>query len=316
MQIEISAAKISFPGACACCGGPGETELSVSATRSRGKRVVHTTSKTWAFPYCRRCVEHVEKWDSGANAFTLALTVGGILAVLSLWSSAVLAALVVVVAVAGGLALQSAEHRKAAAMCSPSCVQASRAVDYLGWSGSLHTFEVSSPRYASEFLQANLKKVVNLRPEARELLQADAGQKPARASSRRNGSSRAEAPEISSRRGELDLLASAVARLESLKGPAARRTALEAALRSIASPEIQERLLLEASKIEVQAALDRVDGLKTPAAKRRTLQSALDDVRQDPIPDELQAQQIAWLEDALAELEVSPGQGEGATSRA
>jgi hypothetical protein len=43
--------------------------------------------------------------------------------------------------------------------------------------------------------------------------------------------------------------------------------------------------------------------LKTAAAKRRNLLAAVEAIRADDVPDELQAQQIQWLEQALAELE-------------
>jgi hypothetical protein len=92
-------------------------------------------------------------------------------------------------------------------------------------------------------------------------------------------------------------------RLEAAKGPAGRRSALQTGLASLEDPHVRERLMLEASKLEVQAVLDKVDGLKTVSAKRRNLLAALEAIRADDVPDELQAQQIRWLEQALAELE-------------
>ncbi|MDI1476410.1 hypothetical protein [Polyangium sp. y55x31] len=94
-----------------------------------------------------------------------------------------------------------------------------------------------------------------------------------------------------------------VIKMEAARGPAGRRSALEAGLREITSPQKRERLLVEASRIEVEAVLDKVDGLKTAAAKKRNLQTALEALRNDDVPDELQAKQIQWLEDALAELD-------------
>jgi hypothetical protein len=61
--------------------------------------------------------------------------------------------------------------------------------------------------------------------------------------------------------------------------------------------------MLEASRIEVEAVWSKVDGLKSPAAKRRHLAAALEDLRADSVPDELQAQQIRWLEEALQSVE-------------
>jgi len=91
-------------------------------------------------------------------------------------------------------------------------------------------------------------------------------------------------------------------KLEAAKGPAGRRAALRDGLADLEQPAMRERLKLEASKVEVQAVLDKVDGLKTAAAKRRHLLAALEAIRSDDVPDELQAQQIHWLEAALSDL--------------
>ncbi|KFA89966.1 hypothetical protein Q664_31485 [Archangium violaceum Cb vi76] len=87
------------------------------------------------------------------------------------------------------------------------------------------------------------------------------------------------------------------------KGPAGRRGALKAAFDKLATEEARQELLAEASLIEVTAALEKAASLKTPAAKRRRLEEALAAIREDSVPDELQQQQIAWLEAALRELE-------------
>jgi hypothetical protein len=99
------------------------------------------------------------------------------------------------------------------------------------------------------------------------------------------------------------LVASTLERLESAKGPAARRNALAQALTEIPAGPDRQRLLLEASRIEVDAVLTKVDGLKTASAKRRHLEAALTALKADDLPDELQAEEQRWLEDALAELD-------------
>ena len=95
----------------------------------------------------------------------------------------------------------------------------------------------------------------------------------------------------------------AVARLEATKGAAGRRSTLARALKEIGTQYLRDQLMLEASRIEVEAALARADELKTTTAKRRVLEAALADVRADSVPDDLQARQIKWLEEAIAELE-------------
>ncbi|WP_437975482.1 hypothetical protein WMF11_47275 [Sorangium sp. So ce295] len=102
---------------------------------------------------------------------------------------------------------------------------------------------------------------------------------------------------------EKETLDEALAKLEAAKGPAGRRSAVRFGLERLTLQDLREQLLLEASQIEVDAVLEKVDGLKTAAAKRRHLLAALDAVRSDEVPDELQAQQIRWIEEALAALE-------------
>lgn len=94
-----------------------------------------------------------------------------------------------------------------------------------------------------------------------------------------------------------------ITKLESQKGPAARRAVLAQALASIVDSKVRDQLLLEASRIEVDAVLAKVEGLKTATAKRRHLQAALDALKADAVADDLQSQQIKWLGDALEELE-------------
>jgi hypothetical protein len=99
------------------------------------------------------------------------------------------------------------------------------------------------------------------------------------------------------------VLHQALAKLETAKGPAGRRSAVRGGLERLSIQELRDQLLLEASRIEVEAVLDKVDGLKTAAAKGRHLLAALESLRTDEIPDELQVQQIRWIEEALAALE-------------
>jgi hypothetical protein len=100
-------------------------------------------------------------------------------------------------------------------------------------------------------------------------------------------------------------------RLEKLKGSAARRACLQTALASLPTDTLREKLLLEASRIEVEAALLKAESLETTAARRRTLLAALEEVRSDPIPDDMQQRQISWLEAALEALESQAGKSRG-----
>src|SRR5205085_4176030 len=57
--VQISARIIRWPGICACCGRHADTAIEISSTRTTGKRVIRTQTKSWEVPYCHRCVRHI-----------------------------------------------------------------------------------------------------------------------------------------------------------------------------------------------------------------------------------------------------------------
>jgi len=192
-------------------------------------------------------------------------------------------------------------------MCGPNCACPNAAVSYVGWNGSVESFEIVSRFFAYELILANPRKALNVPYDVQADLQRYAAQKyvqhvqvvesapsrpllePARAAS----------PPQSQE--EQDVL-STLAQLESLKGPVSRRNTVEAALARIQDPRLRQRLMVEAARIEVHAVLDKVDTLKTASAKRRHLEAALQQIRNDPVPDELQTEEIDALENALRAL--------------
>lgn len=99
------------------------------------------------------------------------------------------------------------------------------------------------------------------------------------------------------------VLRETLAKMSLARGTKSRQNAVDAGLRRLQHPHMRERLLLEASRLEVQAVLEKVDGLKTAKAKQRNLFEALEQLRNDPVPDELQRREILMLEQALGELE-------------
>src|SRR5579883_3455178 len=59
-EVNLSARIIHWPDLCACCSGPPDTHVNISYTRRTGVRVIRTQTKSWAVPYCRRCLSHIE----------------------------------------------------------------------------------------------------------------------------------------------------------------------------------------------------------------------------------------------------------------
>lgn len=284
MRVDLSGQRLTMPPQCACCGGLADGIYVAVASKSRGRRKVTTTTKEWHFPSCRTCLHHTEVHGrAGVAAVGLAIAALLLGSLVGRWG--------VAIGLAAAVAAFLSIRRSAARACRPSCAVAGSPVVFLGWVGSVQQFEVASPAYAAAFLAANERKAVNLGPEARQALLEG---KVTRAMD-------AEADQASEQTLE-DFMTEWVPRIEAQRGPAGRRAMLTRALAVVPYTAVRERLLLEASRIEVAAVLDKVDGLKTTAARRRHIEAALQDLRGDSVPDALQAQQVAWLEAALASL--------------
>lgn len=278
MEVQLSGNKISVPPRCCCCDGTPDSDFAASASRTTGKRVVRTQTQSYSFPICQGCLAHVAAWpgDVGCGAvFLIVITVG--------------------LALIPYLLLRSAAKARALTMCSPSCAGPSAPVKYLGWHGSSRTFWFASDRFAIPFMRANKSKLVNVDWNVARLLETPPTPRPALEAKM--------APPPTGGGDDQALYEAAIAKLEAAKGPAGRRTALDRALKEIGASYLRDRLVLEASRVEVEAALAKADSLKTTSAKRRVLEAALTEIRNDPVPDALQAKQIKWLEEAIAELE-------------
>ena len=314
MRIELSAKIVTIPQQCVCCRRAPDTRVPLTA---RGK--------TWGIPYCNACLRHVAlaKAIDAPLVYLLAIGVvcggGLVLAIPALdVHEAVLVTLGGVVLLgcsALGFVLRSGRRNAAGAACSGECASMGFAAMYLGWRGTIESFYFANRGYAAEFMKANESKLINLSPSARQLWHAVAEEaQRADAETRRLTAEALEvrlaanaAAMVKSRAETADLLLRAqdqwlpvwVAKIGVAKGPAGRRAALSAALAAISRPDLRNRLMVEAGRIEVDAALEKADALKTPAAKLRTLEAALEAIRADDVPDELQAQQIRWLEDAI-----------------
>lgn len=109
--------------------------------------------------------------------------------------------------------------------------------------------------------------------------------------------------EAARRDREAEAFARLMDRLSNSKGTAGRQHILSQAERNIQDPALRSKLILEASRVEAESALEKAATLKTAPARRRRLQEALDSIRNDPMPDEFQAAEIAMLEDALKALD-------------
>lgn len=173
MRVDVSGKSFVFPNECACCSTTPDTSLAVSASRSRGSKVVHTESKEWDIPYCCDCVKHIRAFEAAgsfARLFTfLSILLGGLL---GFAVNPYLGLGIGILGVVGTVVVYGNKVGEARAQCSTNCVNVDVAIAYLGWYGTLHTFEIGSQRFACDFMTANQNKLVNLSSEASTLLSA------------------------------------------------------------------------------------------------------------------------------------------------
>jgi hypothetical protein len=95
-------------------------------------------------------------------------------------------------------------------------------------------------------------------------------------------------------------------RVTTAKSATTRRNVLAAAEEQGVTPQQRLTLLLEASKLDTDDTLEKVESLKSKAVKRRRLEETLAMIRGDAVPDEMQTEQIALLEEALRTLDGDP----------
>jgi hypothetical protein len=294
MRIALSGQTFTFPNNCVCCGGPANTVLHVQASKSQGKRVIRTTTRGWDFPYCSLCSQHLQSWKSASGYAWLTFFctgIGGYFLVSVDWVAVVVAA-----SAALALILFWVLRSRARKHCSTTCVCAGPAAYYLGWHGTQHEFEIVAHSYAVTLAASNERKLINVSPELHALLRTRSLLPPV-----------IVPPALPAHPAQMDdeLIVKCLAKLESAKGPATRRNILRAALPSLSSDAARQHLLLEASRIEVDAVLGKVDTLKTTSSKRRALTTAIEEIKSDAIADELQRTQLRLLGEALAELETT-----------
>lgn len=61
-------------------------------------------------------------------------------------------------------------RQRARGLCLPACAPPTRAVEYIGWHGTVHQFDVACEAFARAFMTSNAKKVVDADARAREVM--------------------------------------------------------------------------------------------------------------------------------------------------
>lgn len=173
MRVEVSGRQFNFPPHCACCGAPANTTFTVAATKTTGKKVVHTSTNTWDFPYCSACIAHI-KAIRQANATATALGIGTIVLALFCYLGVApwLGVLISFLGAVGTIFIYNQLSTQAKALCGSTCACVTHGVAFLNWDGTQQVFEIVSQDYALDFMIANQKKLVNVSPQARQLMEA------------------------------------------------------------------------------------------------------------------------------------------------
>lgn len=169
--VQVSARILHFPPLCCCCGtSSGVTEhFRASSTRTTGKKVIKTDTRSWTFPLCVPCRRWigVQKTATALLGLFVALILLGILGVAvginSIHKPAgvgYLAAGVVLLLLSPLACLGWLSKQKQADAIRPAPECAVAPVKYLGWHGSVHTFHFTNHAYCQRFQVANANKLL------------------------------------------------------------------------------------------------------------------------------------------------------------
>lgn len=147
-RVVVSANNIVVPSACVCCWGPGEVAVAASKSRSRGVRVVRTTTKAFEFRLCRACNDHQHTEPELIRYLSLAMIATATLCCAG-WF--VVATLCLPLAVA----LYQWRTSRAQMGRGSSCESVSEPVALEDFHARELAFRFDSPRYAAAFASAN-----------------------------------------------------------------------------------------------------------------------------------------------------------------
>jgi len=67
--VEVKGRELAIPFDCPCCGATPDTEVAVPLARASRSRAANSAMAI-DFPYCRACVAHVTRWESGRIMLT------------------------------------------------------------------------------------------------------------------------------------------------------------------------------------------------------------------------------------------------------
>lgn len=159
--IKVSARLLSWPHQCCCCGEFPDTELSVTATRAKGVRVIRTTSHTWRVPYCSSCLGHIRRYRRARLLTVLGILVALFSGFVEAMSVPTVGIAMVAIIISATVFIRLLIRQAAENLTKASCACQFEAVEYLGWHYTIHQFAFVSWAYAKAFATLNSKKIVS-----------------------------------------------------------------------------------------------------------------------------------------------------------
>lgn len=279
--VEVSARRFAVPYECPCCGAAPDSELAIPLTPDRARPASPETAHALGFPYCRRCVAHLARWDSIKNVET-GIKVLGLLAAIVLglvvhWAAGIGA---FVVAVALAFLAGRSSRAKAKMECGESCATPGVAVQYLGWSGNASAFRFDSHVYAARFAEQNAAKLANVDPVLRKVME---GHKLARLAVPTPAAAVRTVPAAATVGEWID-------RIQTAPGRVARLDWFARSLDAFSDGGDRRALIEAAAKLELASIA---------ADQPQQVQKAIIAARADNIPEELRDEIVRQLETRL-----------------
>ena len=295
IEVTVASRLYAVPLECPCCGAQPDTEVTVPIARSARAHAAADSAHAAAFPYCRSCVDHAQRWES-AGLLSAGLIVVGVVAsaVIGGVEGVPLGVATAVVVITIAAALAAARRRQARRAMRESCSAPSKAVEFLGWSGTASSFRFESITYAAKFAEQNADRLVE-NSHVRKLLDR---YKLARIAVPTPAAAMATLPPPPD-------VSAWIERIAKTRGRVARRTAVTHALDALHEPGEREQLVTAIAAKEVAALLDQVEGL-TPAERKVRLSKLVEWVRRDNIPEPLQREMMRALEAHVGEGNAKP----------
>ena len=162
-QVQISAKILNWTKSCPCCSEPANDILPLSISRTTGKQVQRTTTHSWEVPYCKHCLNHMHKFNSGTTWFVVRFIVGILvffasIAARSVVAGFVLGLLLFIISFIPDYLTRKASQKAACRIMKASCFNPDCAIRYVAMYGTMHTFVFTNKSYLDSFLAANPTK--------------------------------------------------------------------------------------------------------------------------------------------------------------